>query len=516
MNLDTPILTFKNSGIETKWCLREACQSIFVTGGLGSGKSTGSKRLIAAKYLSMGFSGIILTAKISERQEWEELAELTGRTKDLIIVTPGGQHQINFLDYELKQSIDADGATDNIVHLLNTVIAAGMDKNNGGNDDSFWISALTMLITYSIEACKLAFGKLKIDDLYRFVQAIPRAETIASEYKKYQEEEKKNVSSTQLNPFFHVLNLAGIKADESIKLYKETLSPRELLELENSPRHDLTLEDKVRDWRMYVLVEEFFTKTYTNLSDKTRSIIDFSFSGFLFHFMREPIYSIFCKDSTFSPEDTFNGKIIIIDLPVKKYHKAGQDAQTLLKLIWQRAVEKRHVTDNSTPLFLFADESQFFVTSTDTDFQTTARSSKVSVVYITQNLSNFYANMGGEKSEHKVKSLLGCFGTHIFHNNSDIETNKYASELIGDALFQESTKSENVGNETVNLGVNSSYKYERQLRPEEFSKLRTGGPLNDYKVEGILHCQGNFFPTAKNYQRIIFDQKYIPVKQLKH
>lgn len=202
-----------------------------------------------------------------------------------------------------------------------------------------------------------------------------------------------------------------------------------------------TLVEEIADARTLMFVEQFFTESFMNLSEKTRSIIDFSFSGFLFRLLREPVYSLFCKHvSNFTPASSLEGKIILIDLPIKIHHKIGRDCQILFKYIWQRTMEKRDIAENNRPVFLWADEAQNFIHELDAEFQATARSSCVATVYISQNIPNYHANMGGQKSSFRVQSFLGTLGTKIFHANADVETNKYASELIGDGYFQETTK----------------------------------------------------------------------------
>ena len=96
--------------------------------------------------------------------------------------------------------------------------------------------------------------------------------------------------------------------------------------------------------------------------------------------------------SEFRPEDTFKGKIIVLNLPVKEYNELGQFAQVLFKFIWQRAVERRlppginrqAAEQTIRPVFLWADESQFFVNSYDALFQSTARASRACTVYLTK------------------------------------------------------------------------------------------------------------------------------------
>lgn len=70
------------------------------------------------------------------------------------------------------------------------------------------------------------------------------------------------------------------------------------------------------------------------------------------------------------------------------------------------------------------DESHLLAVSSDQVFQTTARSSRTTVVYATQSLSNYLAAFGGEQSEAEVHSLLGNLQTQIFHQQVDTRTNQ--------------------------------------------------------------------------------------------
>ena len=144
-------------------------------------------------------------------------------------------------------------------------------------------------------------------------------------------------------------------------------------------------------------------------------------------------------------------------------------------------------------------------------YQATARSSRISTVYITQNLPNYYASMGGAFSQYRVKSFLGTLATKIFHANADIETNQYASALIGDTYFENLQKSEQYG-PNFSRSNSRSIILERQVRPEEFVSLATGGPYNAYTVEGYIHRQGDTILSGENHTLMSFNQFYLPAK----
>lgn len=487
--LDSCLLKLPSDKRVVEWTIRDAVEGVQIFGGIGSGKTSGSGRTLALKYLSAGFGGLVLTVKPDEREMWEEYCGLTGRGNDLIVVSPGTRHRFNFLEYESGRG----KSTANVVQVLKTVIRASEEKAGGKSDDPFWETALDMLMSNVIDLCILAYGKVSLQNLYDIAQSAPRQEG-ASEGKTFQK----------------AFEAASGNVAQKIDEHVNGLTQEERKVTEDTETFDNYICDAIPEARALKFVDQFFVESFMNLSEKTRSIIDFSFTGFLFNLLREPVFSIFCRHaSTFTPEDCLEGKIILLDFPVKLYHKTGRDCQILFKYIWQRAMEKRNVKENPRPVFLWADEAQNFLHEYDADYQATARSSRIATVYISQNLPNYHANMGGAKSEFRVKSFLGTLGTKIFHANADIETNRYASELIGDGYYEE-TSDTTAAAGSFSASTTRAIKVQRVVRPEQFSRLKTGGELNSLQVEGYIHVQGFGQRGGENHVKAIFNQNYIP------
>lgn len=487
-DLNTTLLDFSSATRNGSWAVGDAVQGVQIFGGTGSGKTSGSGRMLALKYLSAGFGGLVLTVKPDEKDLWDKYCKLTGRSDDLLIVRPNGEHAFDFLEYESRNK---KSVTENLVQVLKTVIQASEQHAGKSGDDPFWETSLDMLIFNVIDLCMLAYGSVSVQRMYDISQTLPRPEHV---------KEDESPETT----FYNAFKLAQGKVSGLVDAWKATQEPDELARLQEMPDFDDVLCANIPEARTLKFIDQFFFDSYLNLSEKTRSIIDFSFSGFLFRLLRDPVYSLFCNQSTtFTPEDSLDGKIILIDLPVKVHHKIGRDCQILVKYIWQRAMEKRNVEMNGRPVFLWADEAQNFIHEHDTDFQATARSSRIATVYITQNLSNYHANMGGLKSDVRVKSFLGTLGTKIFHANADVETNRYASELIGDAYHKETSKTSSFA-EKFSFSRTQSLRIERIVRPESFMALKTGGEKNDSIVEGYIHIQG----SQSGYMKVCFDQNY--------
>lgn len=488
VNYDYPLINLSGQGeLMRSWTVRNAVEGVQIFGGIGSGKTSGSGRTIALKYLSAGFGGLVLTVKPDEKELWQGYCKLTGRSKDLIIVEPGQRNYFNFLEYESRDG----GMTENIVQILKTVIRANQDKSGGGSDDPFWENALDMLLFNVIDLCQLAYGEVSAQRMYDIVQTIPRPETTNDEI---------------ITPYIQAFEEAKRKVNQIVAIWERDFSDGNLKHCRTELERYDKICDAVPEARTLRMVDEFFGETYYNLSEKTRSIIDFSFSGFLHKLLRDPLHTLFCnKAPNFAPEQCLDGKIILINLPVKTHHKAGRDCQIMFKYIWQRAMEKRNVKENGNPVFLWADEAQNFIHEHDAECQATARSSLIATVYLTQNLPNYHANMGGAKSREKVSSFLGTLATKIFHANADVETNKYASELIGDAQFEETSRTATAAGQ-FSASRTKSLRIDRVVRPEDMVRLKTGGEHNNFKVEGYIHVQGTPIKDGFSHSKIMFDQ----------
>jgi hypothetical protein len=497
-DLDTPLFEIHGKSQTDSWTIRHAVEGVQIFGGIGSGKTSGSGRFLALKYLRAGFGGLVLTAKPDEKDEWEKYCALTGRSRDLVVIGPQHENYFNFLEYEAGKT-SGGHITENIVDVLKTVIRAGAEKSSGKTDDHFWENALDMLLFNVIDLCQLAYGSISIRTMYDIVLSIPRLPEdsgvkISDNTKTYQK------AFDKIDAFVR----------EKLKEW-EIKNVERLKEISDRDVYDEIAGNEIPEYRQVRYLKQFFDDTYIPLSEKTRSIVEFSFSGFLFRLLRDPVYKLFCSQkSNVTPDDCLNGKIIVLDLPVKLFDKVGRDAQIMFKYIWQRAMEKRDVKLNPRPVFLFADEAQHFLHEHDADYQATARSSRICTVYISQNLPNYYANMGGEKAAHKIKSFLGTLNTKIFHANADIETNQYASALIGDHLIEKTSNGNSIGVDNVSKSSNTSLEFDRAVRPEKFARLMTGGPQNDFTIEAYFHRQGNAFSIGNNYLKMKFNQNYIP------
>ena len=390
-DLDTPLLQI--SPLD-KFTLRDAVQGVHVFGGIGSGKTSGSGQALAGAYLRAGMGGLVLCAKPDEVERWRDYASAHGRANSLIFF--GERGGFNFIAYELaRQGTDGTGS---VVECLMRILEAARlsNPNAGRSGDSFWEDATRQLLRNTIPILYAATGSVRIPDIIRFVASAPTSQ------QQLRDAEWQSQS-------FMFQTLAAAK---------------------RSPMRPLDADD-------FDKTAGYWRDEFAQLDPKTRGNIAISLSTALDRFNRGRLNRAFCTDTTLVPELTFHGAIIVMDMSALTWNEDGIIAQQLFKYMWQRAVLSRNALEprhRDRPIFLWADESQYFVNSFDTDFQSACRSSRACTVYLTQSLPTYYAKMGGDNAKHKADMLLANFVTKIFHNNADPETNRWASDTIGRAL----------------------------------------------------------------------------------
>jgi hypothetical protein len=209
-------------------------------------------------------------------------------------------------------------------------------------------------------------------------------------------------------------------------------------------------------------VLEYWFRQYTAIPEKTRGNIVISLSTKLDRFKHGRMKQCFCGRTDIVPEMTFHGAIIIMAMPALTWNDDGIIGQQLFKFMWQRAVESRnglHPKHRERPVFLWADEAQYFVNVKDEEFLSTCRASRACVVFLTQTLPTYYARLGKDKTD-AADGLVGKFATQVFHLNACNRTNTFASQLIGRSIHMRANQSRSVGTNRsrgMNTGTSSSY-----------------------------------------------------------
>jgi len=464
------------------WTLRNSFEGTLVLGGTGSGKTSGSGRAIAHAMLKSEFGFLVMTAKSEETPLWAGYCRDTGRWRDLVVFRPGGPYRFNPFDYELKRAGAGAGQTENIVNLFSTITElAERNTGHGGGgreDEGYWRRANRQLCRNLVDLLVMATGRVNVPDMYRLLMSAPTS--------------RKQISSQewQQESFCYQCLL---KADARRK----------------TPQQARDLPAVVAYW----------LKEYPQLSDKTRSVIVSTFTSLVDVLNRGVLRDMFCGETNITPEVIEKGKVVVIDLPLKEFAEVGQIAQAIWKFCFQRAIERRNIRKSPRPVALWADEAHFFANSYDMQFQTTCRAARVATVYLSQNISNFYATLGGDHSgKAQADSLLANLCTRILHANTDTVTNYWAAEMIGKRRQFFINANNNYSTEaasgwfglpegrTTSAGISEQLDYE--LQPSVFSQLRTGGRENKYMVEAIVVQNGQpYADTGRNWRLASFKQR---------
>jgi type IV secretory pathway TraG/TraD family ATPase VirD4 len=474
---------------ENYWSLNDAFQGVQILGGTGSGKSSGSGQALARAFLEANLGGLVLTAKTDEVFAWKEYARAAGRSDDLLIVDAEAKHCFNFLSYELNRPGAGAGHTENLVNLFCSVLEASERRHGqGGGGDAYWQRTLKQLLRNAIDLAVLAADDLDLPSLYRIITSAPRT--------------------------------AAEAADAA---WKQDSVCHRLIEVAEGRAKEKNRESD------FDLTRDYWLREFPSLADETRSVIVSTFTSMADCFLRGMLRKLFCTSLDFRPEDTFNGKIIILNLPVKEYNELGQFAQVLFKFVWQRAVERRipplitreAAEQTIRPVFLWADESQFFANSYDALFQSTARASRACTVYLTQNLPSYFATFSGANARAEVEAFIGNLQTKIFHANGDPTTNNWAADSIGrtrqmrysGSLTEQHARGQ--ASAGINQSAGGSQVIEYLVQPQEFTMLRTGGEECEMKVDGIIFQGGRRWVVSakgtkavQNFIRHVFPQVY--------
>lgn len=509
---DTPLLQISPWDYFT---LRDATQGVAVIGGTGSGKTSASGKALASAYLRAGMGGLVLCAKPDEVELWQRYAAENGRSRSLVIFGDGGGGGFNFLDYELgRQGTAGIGS---VIECLMTMLEADrLVKPNASNSEmAFWSNSARQLLRNTIPVIYAANGSVTIDSIYRFVTSAP-------------------IDPSQFR----------LKEGEELSFMLD-----HLWRARNDPNGP-PMPDHERE-----VIQTYWRDEFARLDPKTRGNVVINLSTNLDRFMRGRLREHFCRATTLTPEDTFDGKIIVMAMPGLSWNEDGWIAQHLFKFMWQRAVLARtgmNAAKRDRPVFLWADEAQYFVNAFDATYQSTCRSAGGCTVYLTQSLPGYYAAFGGEMGKARADQFLGHFLTKIFHANGDPETNDWAARMIGRDLVRRRTYSEGEstssnkglssgrgqsgGKSTTNTGAGFSWgtntgenrtqgtnhgsgrsesvsegfseTMDYEVEPATFARaMRKGGRQNAGMVDAILFQTGSQFRDGgKNYLRITFRQ----------
>ena len=517
-----PILDHEILNLDgNSWTVRDACTGLICFGMTGSGKSSGPLRSIALRFLELKFGGIVFCAKPDECETWEGYARETGRSDDLIRLS---ENTFAFLNYEMERPAGTGGGQiENVVGIFLEVTKIGKDKRAATNDE-YWQNAIKQFLRNTISLLVMAHEAVTLPNIKMTIDTALRGNDVAEAMKGYCSDFKAFCSSKRY---------AGFIAGQNEDGYNEAVRQ---FDLEYTESQGKALNNKVlaatRQYANmlilkaiyfgkgtgpdYELALNYFLTEFPQLDERTRSNTISSFTVLADSMLRGEFLRCFgAPKSSFSLESLYReGKILIVDQDVKRYGLVGQITAAIIKLCFERMIERREdiTHDDALPVFLWADEAQYFSLDNDQMFQTTARSSRTLTVYATQNISNLQEGYGKEKSS----SLLGNLGTKIFCKNGDYETNKWAADSIGQEIIRR--RSQNIG-DSKSGGMKGDYSrsdsYSEGWSEQKdymvdivtYTTLQAGGPRGHCKVGYVFWQSGRILNNGKVFLIGTFEQK---------
>jgi len=451
--------------------IRQACEGFFITGEIGSGKTSGSGQALAKALLRAeggSFGGLVCCAKPEERNLWTNYCRETNRMQDLIIIEEGGNYKFNPLDYEVQRQARGGGMTENVVALLQTITELVEGGSGQGQGDDFWDRASAMLIRNATELIILAQGKLTLEDICNLISSAPKSR------------EEVNDPTWQESSF-----CANI-----------------IRQAENKAQTDI-------EWQGFHAATTFFLRMWAGMGDRTRSSIEATFLSVADPWLHGVIWSLFSTTTTVVPETCWQGqkgKIILLDLPTQQYNKIGVIGQSVFKWCWQKAILRRDVEAFPVPCFLWADEATNFLSSFDYEYQAVARSARAITVYLTQNIDNFTAKLsgGGAHAESETNSFISNLVTRIAHANSNFATN---NKMIEGSQEWQTTSSYNTSHQGQGGTAGGSQTLAPRLLHRDFKTLSKGGPNNSFRVSAIVTQGGRIFKASNEpFLKVTFSQ----------
>lgn len=512
--LDTEIMNFEGNS----WMTRDAATGLICFGMTGSGKSSGPLRSIAMRFLELGYGGIVFCAKPDECDTWIGYAKEQGRDKDIILLS---RETFCFLDYEFSRPSESGGGqVENVVNIFLEVVKITKDKKQGGTSDEYWQNAIKQVLRNTITILVMAGEAVTLPNIKSVIDTVPRNKDMAELQKNY----------LAMLQSFCTYESNKILLKEGTKVFDDVISEFEVQYFKGTDNRKESGAMKEYCSQLFVkailnghgdnsdfeLGLNFFFVEFPNLDDRTRSNTISSFTVLADAMLRGEFRRCFgAKESSLVIEDLYRkGKILIVDQDVKRHGLVGQMTAAIVKLCFEKMIERREdISDpDALPVFLWGDECQYFTLDYDQIFQTTARSSRTLTVYATQNLDNLYNGYGKEQAN----SLLGNLGTKIFCQNGDYNTNKWAADSIGQEVLRR--RSQNFGdsksggmkgdyNKSDNFSEGWSEQKDYKVDIVQFTTLQTGGPRGQCQVGYIFWQSGRVLKNGDVYVRGTIKQK---------
>jgi len=483
---DTPMLQLGSVTLRA----RHLYEGTFITGGVGSGKTSSSGKALLRATIRAGWGAFMAAVKENEGERLAEEVGREGRDATLITVDESCLHRINTLNYELATNAPR-GFEHNLVSLIMQMAEDDNVANNAsGGENPFFQKSAAELLFHSIAIIIAAYGQIDLVSIHRFISTAPTTRAEADD-PRWQKE----------SFFSHTMLLAAHKARHEGDAYAQK-----------------ALEEH----------GDYWFDVYPKLGDRTRTSVNATLTSVIHPLLAGVPRTLLNGQTNFVPELCREGAIIILDIPLHKFGRAALMIQRMLISQFYTAMQRTPITKTTRPCSLYMDEYQALASPTDIQALATARAARVAPIFISQDIPTLRSAFASV-DEHAADGLLAKAQNKFFHATTDVETARYASALCGkierhnhsrsltksNVVNNGSTQGEDEGSygggHGRSLGETESIStYQDDAVPPETlaNELRTGGPKNNYRCDAIVvRSNARFKSTGRNYAKVEFSQK---------
>lgn len=217
----------------------------------------------------------------------------------------------------------------------------------------------------------------------------------------------------------------------------------------------------VKEARLLKTYCNYYDLIFSHFDAKIKSGVNATIAQALAPFNHPDLLDAFCS-SDCEPakmEDTLNGTVYLVNMPLSIWGLGGKVAYTFIKLRFFNLMQNRnqHPTQNkSQPVFFMCDEYQEIVSAnrdglSDLNFWDKSRSSKTIGIISSQSIASFYAALGNHDLAH---ALLQNFRQKICLRTEDPVTLDFMERLVGRARVKKI--SDSMGNQHQSKTISES------------------------------------------------------------
>ena len=461
------------------YSIESAVTGTLVLGSNGSGK-TSLSRYFAQSFCNAGFGALVLAAKKSDRQWWIDVMKKAGRESDLFIIAPDQPWRFNVIEYDLMRAGGLAERIDNVMTTFDDVLAQAGQHFSGESQQ--WINAAKDLMRRAVAILASAHDSFTYGDIIDFIAEAPDTP------------ERTKAPEFSQSEFARILASAQERNDTEF------------------------------GWPDFDRMKTYWMRDYPRLPVNTRESARFVLNHLQGNLETGRAKELFGTTTNITPEDTFDGAVIFVDLPMSESSNIA--AQMLFKIVWQSAVLRRGdaLRQRLRPVALWIDEAHLAISPSCTTFLGLCRQAGGVGFYITQNLSSLYQRLPGPDSKATANALLGYFQTQIFCAQADRETLKHTQELFdkemiklkGVSLTTGSGSSENTGQGDAAYAKGKPSRQGGQSKEQseshaeswqehmheaisfrQLTSLKTGGGKNAHRVGAFVFNTGRIWKRTK-------------------